>query len=153
MKKSRQSRPVSVLDVAAYIQANHLKNQPIAAWKMHKLLYYCQAWSLVFEDVPFFNEKIMLTAKGVIINELCAQHFNQLYVGGDTIGNMNHLSLRQVDTIDYVMKKYGPKTLQELDIIIRSETQQMSLAPYPLPSNEPIEVNIPAMQAYYNKQK
>ena len=26
--------------------------------KLHKLLYYCQAWNLVWEDKKLFNEKI-----------------------------------------------------------------------------------------------
>lgn len=122
MTKKRKSGPISVLDVAAYIIANHFNNTPIEAWKMHKLAYYCQAWSLVREEIPFFYEKILATHKGVMINELCPQHFNHLYVGGSSIGNLNHLSLRQVDTIDYVMKIYGKKTVDELDLLICSES-------------------------------
>lgn len=137
---------MSVLDVAAYILANHYKNSPIEAWKMHKLAYYCQAWSLVREEVPFFNEKIFATPKGVVINELCPQHFNQLYVGGSSIGNLNHLSLRQVDTIDYVIKAYGNKTLDELDRLICLEAPwKKAREKVGSNVNEPSEIDLKSM--------
>lgn len=120
MKKKRQSQPVSVLDLAAYILANYPQYLPMPAWKMHKLAYYCQVCSLVREG-PLFYEKIFATPKGVVIKELCPQHYNQIYIGGSSIGNLNHLSLKQVDTIEYVMKTYGSKTVEELDALINED--------------------------------
>ncbi|CCB85080.1 putative uncharacterized protein [Parachlamydia acanthamoebae UV-7] len=121
MKKRRQSQPVSALDIAAYILANHTRNTPIAAWKMHILVYYCQVYQLISEGIPFFNEKIMATQKGIMIHELCALHYNQLYIGDSSKGNLNHLSLKQIDIIGEVMKKYGNKTLEELGQLIQLE--------------------------------
>ena len=44
-----------VLDVAAYI----LKKQgPMTAMKLQKLVYYCQAWSLVWQSKPLFPNDI-----------------------------------------------------------------------------------------------
>ncbi len=41
----------SVFDVAAYI----LKRQsPMTTWKLQKLVYYCRAWSLVWDDDVLF---------------------------------------------------------------------------------------------------
>jgi uncharacterized phage-associated protein len=114
MRNTRQNKPVSALDVAAYILGNHTNNAPINAWKMHQLVYYCQAWTLVFDERPLFFETIMASNKGIVINELCPQHNSQLYVGGSSIGNLNHLSLRQIETIAYVIKKYGHLTMTEL---------------------------------------
>ena len=37
----------SVLDVAEYILR---KSGPMTAWKLQKLVYYSQAWSLVWDD-------------------------------------------------------------------------------------------------------
>lgn len=122
MTKRRQSQPVHVLDVAAYILANHTRNTPVLAWKMHKLIYYCQVYQLRAEGIPLFNEKIMATSKGVVINELCPLHKNQLYVGDSSQGNLNHLSLRQIDIIGEVMKKYGSTSFEELDALIQSES-------------------------------
>ena len=120
MTKKRQSHPVSVLDVAAYILANHSRNTPILAWKMHKLAYFCQVQQLITEGLAMFHEKILATPKGIIIKELRALHYNQWCVGDCSIGNLNHLSLKQVDVIGEVMKKYGDKTTEELDELIQS---------------------------------
>lgn len=119
MTKKRQSRPVSVLDVAAYILANHSKNTPILAWKMHRLAYFCQAQQLINEGVPMFYEKIMATHRGIVIKELCPLHRNQWYIGDGSKGNLNHLSLRQIDAIGEVMQKYGENATEELDELIQ----------------------------------
>lgn len=118
MTKKRQSQPVSALDVAAYILANHSRNTPILAWKMHKLVYLCHVQQMINEGVPLFHEKITTTRKGVVINELCALHHHQWYIGDSSKGNLNHLSLKQIDVIGEVMKKYSDKTIEELDELI-----------------------------------
>jgi uncharacterized phage-associated protein len=119
MTKKRQSQPVSVMDVAAYLLANHFKNTPILAWKMHKLVYFCQVHQLINEGIAMFHEKIVVTPKGIMINELRVLHYNQWYIGDSSIGNLNHLSLKQIDVIGEVMKKYGDKTTDELDELIQ----------------------------------
>lgn len=45
----------TVHDVAAYILAKH---GPMTAMKLEKLVYYSQAWSLVWDDKPLFRSKI-----------------------------------------------------------------------------------------------
>ncbi len=45
----------TVFDVAAYILE---KYGSMPAMKLRKLVYYSQAWSLVLDNAPLFNEKI-----------------------------------------------------------------------------------------------
>ena len=46
---------IRAVDVAAYI----LQEQgPTPALKLQKLVYYSQAWSLVWDDKPLFEEEI-----------------------------------------------------------------------------------------------
>jgi uncharacterized phage-associated protein len=59
-------KPVSVFDVAAYILEKQPKKHPITAWKLQKLIYYCQAWSLVWDEQSIFKEKILAWANGPI---------------------------------------------------------------------------------------
>lgn len=44
---------MNVFDVAKYILH---ELGAIQVWKLHKLIYYCQAWSLVWDDEPLFEE-------------------------------------------------------------------------------------------------
>ena len=75
-----KGKPVTVFDVAAYILANQPKSRPITAWKLQKLVYYCQAWSLVWDEQPLFKEKILAWANGPVVKELYEQHKEQFYV-------------------------------------------------------------------------
>lgn len=42
----------NVLDVAAYVLA---KRGPMTAMKLQKLVYYSQAWHLVWDEEPLFD--------------------------------------------------------------------------------------------------
>ena len=43
----------NVFDVAKYILE---KLGTLSTMKLQKLCYYCQAWSLVWDDTPLFDE-------------------------------------------------------------------------------------------------
>ncbi len=55
---------VSVESVAAYILSQHGK---LSAMKLQKLVYYCQAWSLVWDEAPLFQEQIQAWANGPVV--------------------------------------------------------------------------------------
>ncbi len=62
---------ISVLDVAAYILK---KKEKISAWKLQKLVYYCQAWSLVWDEEPMFEEEIHAWINGPVSPDLYEKH-------------------------------------------------------------------------------
>ena len=62
---------VSVDDVAAYILS---RKGPMSAMKLQKLVYYCQAWSLVWDDAPLFREPIEAWANGPVCPPLWERH-------------------------------------------------------------------------------
>jgi uncharacterized phage-associated protein len=112
---------VSVLDVAAYILEKQPKKQPLTAWKLQKLVYYCQAWSLVWDERPLFKEKILAWANGPVVKELYAKHKGLFYVKTMPQGHSSHLSLNQKDTIEHVLNAYGDKTAQWLSDLTHME--------------------------------
>lgn len=114
-------KPVSVLDVAAFILVKQPKKQPLTAWKLQKLVYYCQAWSLVWDEKPLFKEKILAWANGPVVKELYNQHKGLFYVKEMAKGYPDHLSVNQKDTIDHVLKAYGDKTAQWLSDLTHME--------------------------------
>lgn len=61
----------SAHDVAAYILR---KQGPMSVWKLHKLLYYAQAWHLVWEEEPLFREHIEAWANGPVVPALYPLH-------------------------------------------------------------------------------
>ena len=54
----------SVYDVAAFILG---RLGQVGAMKLQKLVYYSQAWSLVWDDQPLFSETIEAWDKGPVV--------------------------------------------------------------------------------------
>ena len=105
------SHPVSVFDVAAYIVK---KMGTMTTMKLHKLLYYCQAWSLVWDESPLFAEPIEAWANGPVVKNLFAYHKGMYSISSIPIGNPDLLSATQKETIDAVLDFYGKKSSQWL---------------------------------------
>lgn len=101
----------SVHDVAAYILT---KRRPITAMKLQKLVYYSQAWSLVWDEAPLFEEQIEAWANGPVVRELYERHRGAFKVDLWPTGKPSNLTASEIDTIDQVMKYYGNMSSQEL---------------------------------------
>jgi len=146
-----KGRPVSVLDVAAYILSKQPKQHPISAWKLQKLVYYCQAWSLVWDEQPLFNEKIIAWANGPVVTKLYEKHRGSFYVKKISEGNLDNLSSNQKDTIDHVLKAYGDKTAQWLSDLTHMEAPWIE-ARKELQAGErgKVEIMLPTMHEYYS---
>ena len=109
----------TVFDVAKYIL---IKQGTMTAMKLQKLVYYCQAWSLVWDEEPLFNEKIEAWANGPVVRELFHQHKGLFSVSGnDFNGDVNSLSQKQKNTIDAILSYYGDKSSQWLSDLTHAE--------------------------------
>ena len=85
---------MNVFDVAKYILH---ELGAIQVWKLHKLVYYCQAWSIAWDDEPlfeenfYFKEYIMnsqekkIVVGGVVIAALSSAGFSMAQ------GDFNHI--------------------------------------------------------------
>lgn len=102
---------IRVFDVAAYILEN---TGPITTMKLHKLLYYCQAWSLVWDESPLFKDKIEAWANGPVIRTLFNYHKGMYEISAVPSGNSNLIKGPQKETVDAVLAYYGDKSSQWL---------------------------------------
>ena len=117
------SDPVSVFDVAEYIcEKFRNSSPPLTAMKLQKLLYYCQSWSLVWNEKAIFREQIQAWANGPVIKELYEKHRGMLYVENGFNGEVGKLDESQKDTIDCVLASYGDKTAQWLSDLTHLES-------------------------------
>lgn len=109
----------SVFDVAKYILE---KMGPITAWKLQKLVYYSQAWSVVWDEEPLFEERIEAWANGPVVRELFNKHKGLFKVyPSDIPGDSNKLEKRHKETIDAVVRDYGQYTSQYLSDLTHME--------------------------------
>ena len=111
----------SVIDVAKYI----LQKVPgqITAMKLQKLVYYAQAWSVVWDEEPLFDEEIRAWANGPVVQELYNRHRGMFKVNPGIVqdGNIEALADNQKVAIDNVLDFYGDKTAQWLSDLTHME--------------------------------
>ena len=99
--------PHSASDVAAYVLQ---KQGRMSAWKLQKLLYYCQAWSLVWDSKPLFREKIKAWDNGPVVPQVYHEHRGKYTVLlGDVGGKPDGFSDDEIETMDMVLLYYGNK--------------------------------------------
>lgn len=109
-----------VNDVAQYIVKSH--NTEISTVKLQKLVYYAQAWNLVWEKKPLFHQRIEAWINGPVIPELFKQHRGHFTVNKEMcIGNSYTLTDDEKETIDVVFRAYGHLNGQQLSDISHCE--------------------------------
>ncbi|HIF9344041.1 TPA: Panacea domain-containing protein [Photobacterium damselae] len=108
-------------DVVKYILE---KLGEISAMKLQKLVYYSQAWSLVWDEEELFSEDFEAWANGPVLRSLYHEHRGLFKVNTDTFsqGNKEELTEDQVETIDKVLEFYGDKSAQWLSNLTHKES-------------------------------
>ncbi len=110
----------SVFDVAKYILE---KCGVMTTIKLQKLVYYSQAWSLVWDEAPLFCEEIQAWRMGPVVKSLYLEHKGYYQISANELkrGDSRNLSTVQKETIDAVLKEYGKKPAQWLVDLSHSE--------------------------------
>ena len=108
----------TVFDVAAYILE---KQGVMTAMKLQKLVYYSQAWSLVWDEKPLFSEPIEAWANGPVVKALFDVHRGQFELFSLPLGDPSSLTDEQKETIDSVLDYYGGKSSQWLSDLTHME--------------------------------
>ena len=102
---------IRVFDVAAYILE---KKGSMTTMKLQKLVYYSQAWSLVWDEKRLFEEDIEAWANGPVVRNLFDYHRGMYEISSMPLGNSHLLGQEQRDTVDAVLEYYGDQPAQWL---------------------------------------
>lgn len=97
---------VAARDVAEAIRAE-LGHDP-GAVKLHKLLYYCQAWHATWTDQPLFPEVIEAWEMGPVVADLWREERYAPKAADED------LTEQQNKTVHYVVKRYGRRWAKQL---------------------------------------
>lgn len=145
---SAKELKASVFDVASYILK---KIGETSTMKLQKLVYYCQAWSLVWDENPLFEEKIEAWANGPVVRDLFFFHQGMFKISYVAIGNPNLLNEEQKETIDAIIKYYGDKKAQWLiDLTHSEEPWKQARADLPISVRSDKEISLESMAEYYS---
>lgn len=134
--------------MAAYI-LNKLGST--SAMKLEKLVYYSQAWSLVWDSRPLFSARIEAWASGPFVPALYQKHRGQFSVSKWEHGDAAHLRPQERETIDAVLKFYGDKSPYWLSALTHREKPWIDARQGLAPGERgQVEITCAAMAEYYS---
>ncbi len=112
----------NVFDVAKYIIEHAGKGGKMSTMKLQKLCYYSQAWSLVWDEAPLFDEEFEAWVNGPVCRPLFEKTRGQYYATVDDMtGGEDNLTDTQKATIDAVLNYYGKHDAQWLSQLTHME--------------------------------
>lgn len=107
----RGDKMTDVFDVAKYI----LQTQgQMTTMKLQKLVYYCWAWSMVWDAEAIFSDRVEAWASGPVVPNLYQAHKREYLINNLVFGDTNNLTKPQTATINAVLDAYGDKSAQWL---------------------------------------
>lgn len=109
----------SASDVAKYLLT---QKGSLTGYQIQKLLYYCQAWSLVVNQRPLFPDEIQAWKHGPVVPSVSRQHQNRRIVQvSDIAGNADNVGFEDQRIIDAVLSTYGTMTGDALAALSHNE--------------------------------
>ncbi len=98
----------TIKQVAKYILD---KKGSVTNMKLQKLCYYCQAWSLAWDETPIFDEDFEAWADGPVCPELYYSHKGKFSVSSKDFSDCpdGDFNPDQIETIEKVLEAYGDK--------------------------------------------
>ena len=113
-------------DIARYILE---QRKEMTAMKLQKLMFYCQAWSLVWNEEPLFPDDFQAWENGPVLPGLYQSHRGMFKVSPDTFltqADSTNVNAREIDVIDRVLDFYGDKSAQWLSNLTHQEAPWLS---------------------------
>jgi len=168
---------VEIKDFARYIGLSMIsKGISVSPLKLQKILYYEQAWHMVFfgRDNQLFNQAPQAWVNGPVYPEIyheykgCVpnmcdllkeRHFGvekkeEILPSIKTLSEKMRLTEEQIGLIDSVMMLYGSKTQNQLILVTHSELPwceaREGLLPYQSSENE---ISLDTMCNYYTERR
>ncbi len=138
----------TIFDLAKYILE---QLGQISTMKLQKLCYYAQAWALVWDDAPLFEEDFQAWANGPVCPQLFSRLQGRFSVSArDVPGDSSVFSQAQRETIAHVLDYYGDKDAQWLSQLTHLE-EPWRQARQNLPAGTPSKAIISkeSMAMYY----
>lgn len=113
---------IEVADVHDVAAALLERTGAMTTMKLQKLIYYTQAWHLVFRNTPMFDEQIEAWAEGPVTRVLNEKHRGRYRVDGWRSGNPTKLSADELATLEWVITKYSALSAESLSHMTHMES-------------------------------
>jgi uncharacterized phage-associated protein len=107
-----------VNDVAAALLS---RTGAVTTMKLQKLVYYSQAWHLVFHSTPLFENPIEAWPQGPVTRTLYEKHRKRYKVADWPSGNPAQLTESEKKTVEWVLSKYSGFSAEALSRMTHME--------------------------------
>jgi uncharacterized phage-associated protein len=108
----------TVHDVAAAVLE---RTGSISTFKLQKLVYYSQAWHLVWDEEPLFRSSFEAWANGPVCRDLYNEHRRSFAVASWPMGDASRLTRSEAETVDAVVDAYAHLNGQQLSRLTHAE--------------------------------
>lgn len=112
----------NIFDIAKYILS---KRGEMSTMKLQKLCYYAQAWTLVWDDKPLFDEDFEAWANGPVCRSLYELRRGEFSIRPEHIHDQflsrDGISDGQKNNVNEVLDYYGDKSAQWLSTLTHME--------------------------------
>ena len=140
----------SVHDVAAHIVS--FRGGQIDTYSLEKLAYYSQAWSLVWDRKPLFDDRIEAWKMGPVVRTLFASHRKKRVVDSWPDGNSSRLSDEERATIESVVEFYSALNGDALsELTHREDPWLRARDSVPADASSTAEISHASLVEYYGK--
>ena len=133
--------PVSAHDVADELR-RQLPGLPIK--KLHKLLYYCQGHHLAHFGEPLFRKSVMAWDMGPVV-----AHLWKAEKDGRQPARPQPLDDGQINTVGYVVSRYGRLTGHDLELLSHAE-EPWRTADARRPAGGTVRINTGIIRAFFS---
>jgi uncharacterized phage-associated protein len=133
--------PVSAHDVAVELR-RQLPGLP--SKKLHKLLYYCQGHHLAHFDEPLFTESVMAWDMGPVVGQLWRAEKD-----GRPPARTQPLDAGQLNTVGYVVSRYGRLTGHDLELLSHAEDPWRAADAH-RPAGGSVRIDTEAIRAFFS---
>ena len=153
---STMKKDVTIFDVANYFlsKLNVNEGSSITPLKLQKLVYYAQAWSLVWDNKVLFSEPMEAWAHGPVNPDLYYQYkdYGWRNIGPVEDIDVSIFSKEQMETMDVIWDDYGDFDGKYLERLTHQEDPWIEARGNCLPGeycNNIISIDL--MKGYYTK--
>lgn len=125
----------------------------VSAMKLQKLMYYSQAWNLVWEEEPLFEDDFQAWANGPVLPSLYQYHRGMFKVDPTVfaVGDQANLSPAEIENVSKVLSFYGEKNAQWLSNLTHQEDPWLQArGDTPVGAASTAEITKAAMHEYYS---
>jgi len=98
----------TVFDAARYFLD---KLGPMTTWKLHKLCFYAQAWTLAWDGAELFPEEFEAWSNGPVCRPLFYKHQGLFTIDSSRLpdGDPSAFTPPQIENLDVICSDYGNK--------------------------------------------